>query len=230
MLKNFWVIVRIRPLFFFALVYVVVSFADSVTEDAFVMSMVTKGLDARALAPLGILEDVIGMIVPLFAVALAHRLGVSRFLALFLIIPALVVSALFLNPSLWVVVALCLVLDTSAVLWDPVAEAHLQAVIPSQQRATITSVVNQFNGIAELAGLGVFAMILGKYSETLSEVTPDLIDAFSGQVTAIAEIPTGAFGLSIPDVAIVFFVFTGIIAVPFIFLASRQRANKLRTP
>ena len=225
MLQTFWVIIRVRPLFFFVLVYVVVSFADSVTEDAFVMSMVTKGLDARALAPLGILEDAIGMIVPLFAVVLANRLGVSRYLAIFLIIPALAISALFLHPVLWVVVVLSLLLDTSAVLWDPVADAHLQALIPSHRRATITSLVKQFNGFAELAGLGVFALILGKHSERLMEATPDLIDSFSGQIATVTSIPTGTFGLSIPDIAITFFVLIGIFAVPFIFLSSRSSKN-----
>jgi len=106
-----------------------------------------------------------------------------------------------------------------------VADAHLQALIPSHRRATITSLVKQFNGFAELAGLGVFALILGRHSERLMEATPDLIDSFSGQITTITSIPTGAFGLSIPDIAITFFVLIGILAVPFIFLSSRSGKN-----
>lgn len=219
-------IVRMRPFLLFAVVLIVASFADSITEDAFVISMLTKGLDARALAPLGIFEDIIGLTVPLFAIALARRMGLSLYLSTFLIIPAAAVLVLFFQPALWVVVALCLLLDTCAVLWDPVAEAHFHKLIPSDHRATLSSAVNQLCALAELAGIGIFALILGSHSEVLEEATPDIVDAFSGQYKPITDVTSGILGLPVPDLAIVIFVLAGLIAIPFLASPFRRAAPK----
>jgi len=227
-LANFRGIVRMRPLLLFSAVLIIASFADSITEDAFVISLLTKGLDARLLAPLGIVEDVIGLIVPLFAIALAHRMGLPRFLSTFLIVPALAACALFFYPALWVVIGLILILDTCAVLWDPVAEAHFQKLIPSAHRAALSSTINQLSSLAELAGLGVFALILGQNRQILQDATPDLVDAFSGQVQQISDVHSGVLGLSVPDLAIVVFVFAGLLALPFLAAMLRDPAPKLR--
>jgi hypothetical protein len=224
MLNGARAILRMRPLVLFVGAVVVASFADSVTEDAFVMSMITKGLDARALAPLAIAEDIIGLAAPIFAVALARRMGVSRYLSAFLVIPALAVSVLFLDPALWIVVALCLVLDTCEVLWDPVADARLHALIPSRRRATIASVVNQLNGMVALAGLVVFSLIIDRHSEALDAASPDIVAAFSGEFDAPPELPAAALGLPAPDLAIVLFVLVGLLAIPLLRAGAKQRA------
>ncbi|MHA6265192.1 MFS transporter [Arenibacterium sp. CAU 1754] len=218
-------IARMRPFLLFSMVLVVASFADSITEDAFVISMLSKGLDARMLAPLGIVEDIIGLAIPLFAVTLVRRVGVQAYLSTFLIVPAFAVAILFFDPSLWAVVALCLVLDICAVLWDPVAEAYFHKIIGSGQRATLSSAVNQIGGLAELAGIGIFAVLLVQHSEALKDAAPDLLDAFSGQAQPLREVPSGILGLSVPDLAIVGFVFAGLLAIPFL-RASIQRASR----
>ncbi len=227
-LKNLRKIVRMRPLLLFSAVLIIASFADSITEDAFVISMLTKGLDARLLAPLGIIEDLIGLIIPLFAIALAQRMGLSRYLSTFLIVPVFAVMVLFFYPALWVVVALVLVLDTCAILWDPVAEAHFQKLISSTHRAALSSTINQLSSLAELAGLGVFALILGQNREVLLTATPDLVDAFTGQVQQINDLPSGVLGLSVPDLAIVVFVFAGLLALPFLLAMPREKPANTR--
>jgi hypothetical protein len=220
--------VRNRPLLFFLGALMIAAFSESAPEDAFVISMLTKGMDARARAPLAIAEDVIGLLAPVFAVAVARRMGVSRFLSLFLIVPALTASALFLDASLWVVVLLCLVLDACAVFWDPIAETHLHQIISSRHRATTTSIVNQLTSLADLAGLGVFALMLGENREALEDATPDLLTAFSGEVEPAAALPPVALGLSLPDLAIVAFVFVGVLAVPLLVLSMRKMETRAR--
>lgn len=221
-------IIRVRPLFLFVMVIVIASFADSITEDAFVISMLTKEFDARLLAPLGIAEDLLGLAIPLVAVALARRMGVTSYLTTFLVLPAIAVSVLFFYAPLWVVVVLVLLLDACGILWDPVAEAHLHKLIPSSRRATIASAVNQIGGLAELAGLGVFALILGQHSAALLNATPDLVDAFSGAAEPMPDVPSGVLGLSVPDLAIVIFVFSGLMAIPFLRAAARARLRAER--
>lgn len=218
-------VIRARPLLFFLLAMVIASFADSIVGDAFVMSMVTKGLDARALAPLAIVEDFLGLVFPMIGLAVARLMGAPRFLSLFLLLSALAASVLFAQPALWVVIALVLFLDVCEVVWNPVANAALQSMIPSEHRATMASIVNQLSGLAELAGYGVFALILGQHSEALQEATPDLVDAFSGAATAVTEVPTALFGLPVPDFAIVLFLFSGLAAIPLLLVERSRRAG-----
>lgn len=219
-------LVRNRALLFFLAVLVIASLSDSAPEDAFVISMLTKGLDARALAPLTIVEDLIGLAAPVFAVALARRMGTRRFLATFLALPALAVLALVMNPALWVVVTLCLVLDACAMLWDPIAEAHLQRLFTSANRATMTSVANQLTSAANMVGLAVFGMMLGDTRTALDEATPDLATAFSGEPSQAIHLPAVALGLSVPDLAIVTFVWLGILAAPLLIISFRRRSAK----
>ena len=112
--------------------------------------------------------------------------------------------------------ALCLLLDFCEVVWDPVAQAHLQEILPSRHRATLAAAVNQLNGLAELAGYGVFLLMLGEQAEALKQATPDLVDAFSGGVVTIGQVPSGMFGLPLPDSAIVVFMLIGLLAVPIV--------------
>lgn len=213
-----------RPMLMLAIAIVIATLSGSVADEAFDIALVTRGLDARALAPLGIVDDLIGMVAPLIGVVLARRFGARPVLAVFLIIPALAVLVFFLQPGLWAVVVLCLFLVFFDAVWDPVADAHLHQMIPSSQRATIGSIINQASGVAMVAGIGLFALLLGDRSEALKAATPDLITAFSGGVSTQVDVPTGLFGLPITDLAIVLFVLAGLGAVPFL-MAGRTKSD-----
>jgi hypothetical protein len=227
-LAGFRCIGRKRPLLMLAISIVIATLSGSVADQAFDIALVTRGLDARALAPLGILDDLIGMVAPLIGVVLARRFGAMRLLAVFLIIPALAVLVFFLQPGLWAVVLLLLFLVFFDAVWDPVADAHLHGMIPSSQRATIGSIVNQASGVAMVAGIGFFALLLGDRSEALQAATPDLITAFSGGVSTQVDLPTGLFGLPIPDLTILLFVLAGLGAVPFLMVGRAKSDGDTR--
>jgi len=53
-------------------------------------------------------------------------------------------------------------------------------------------------------------------SEALQAATPDLITAFSGGASTHVDMPSGLFGLPIPDLAILLFLLAGLAAVPFL--------------
>jgi hypothetical protein len=165
------------------------AFSDWALGDAFIVSMLTKGLDARALALLAVIEDMIGVAAPIFAVVLARRIGITNYLSLFLGIQVLAVSLLLVDSALWRVVLPCLVLGNCGALWDPIAEPRFHALIPSRHRATTTSVANQLTSGAQLAGLGIFAFMLGESSGALDDATPDIVSAFSGDVSPPPELP-----------------------------------------
>ena len=219
-------LLRRMPLFYLTLSIVVASFSGAIADEAFDISLVTKGLDARALAPLGIMADLIGMIGPLIGILLVKRFGASSVLAWFLLIPALLVCIFFAGPALNLVVLLYLLLAFFDCVWDPVAEARLHKMIPSSQRATMGSMVNQFSSVADIAGMGVFALLLGQHSEALRQATPDIVEAFSGGHSTVSEVPLGLFGLPIPDLAIVLFVLAGLVAVPFIVLSQWREGQE----
>ncbi len=214
-------VLRIRPLFSLMAAVVIATFSGSIVDDAFDISLVTKGMDARALAPLGILDDVIGMLAPLASVFIARSIGATRAMALLLVLSAVSASIFFLDDSLWLVVTLFIVLDALDDIWDPIADTRLQAMIPSRSRAIISSLANQLNELATMTGLAAFAWLLGRQSDSLRELTPGLLEAFSGRMPAPAAMPEAVWGLQIPDFAIVAFVFVGLLAVPFI-IASRR--------
>ena len=222
-MAGFCSIGRKRPLFMLAIAIVIATFSGSVADEAFDIALITRGLDARALAPLGILDDLIGMFAPLIGLVLVRRFGAMRLLALFMIIPAIAVLLFLFHPGLWVVVPLCLFLVFFDAVWDPVADAELHALIPSSQRATIGSIINLASGVAMVIGFGIFALMLGDRSEALQAATPDLIAAFSGGVSTHVNLPTGLFGIPIPDLAIVLFVLAGLGALPFLMAASRAQ-------
>jgi len=226
LLQGFRVIGRTRALAMLAIAIVIAAFSGSIADEAFDISMVTKGLDARALAPLGILTDLIGIVAPLVGVVLARRFGASRVLVAFLILPATLVFVFFIAPPLWAIVGVYLLLAFFDDVWDPVAEANLQRLIPSSSRATAGSTVNQVSGLANLGGIGLFALLLGEHSEALREATPDLIAAFSGGVVSHPHVPTGLFGLPVPDLVIVVFVLSGVLAIPFLLLGRLPKATE----
>jgi len=216
------VIMGRRQLLLFVLVMAVASLPESAADDAFDMSLVTKGMDARGLAPLSIVDNLIGMAAPLIGMALLRWLGAPRLLGLFLLIPALAVCALFVWPALWLVLVLYIALDFFDCVWDPVASAHLQSQLPSDTRATVVSIVTHLGGIMELAGIGVLALLMGEHSDMLSDMVPDLVEAFSGGSAEPVQIPLGRFGLTLPDLAIVLFGLWGLLALPFLVMSARS--------
>ena len=209
-------LVRIRPLFYLSIAIVVATFSGSAIDEAFDMSLVTKGLDARALAPFSILDDLIGMLAPLASIVIARRLGSTPVLALLPALSAIAVCFLFVQTALWLVIVLMILLQIFDCLWEPVADARLHALIPSRYRATVGSAVNQLGELANLAGLGVFALLLGQHSELLSGLVPDLVEAFSGGVAQPVAVPAPLWGLPLPDLAILIFVLSGLVAVPYV--------------
>lgn len=215
------VLVRTRPLLFLTVAIVIAALSGAAADEAFPVSLLTKGLDARALAPLGIADDLLGMAAPVLGLVLARRFGPEQLLARALVFAAAAVSVLFVTRTVAVVVVLFVVLGFVDRMWDPVSLARIQRDIPSEHRAALNSLVYQANGLAQLAGLALFGMLLGRHSEELRNVTPDLVDAFSGTSSPMADVPTGLFGLPVPDLAIVVFIFVGVLAVPFLVLARR---------
>ena len=228
-LAGFRLIGRTRALLMLALAMMIATFSGAVVDEAFDIALVTRGLDARALAPLGILDDLIGMIAPLVGVVLARRLGANRLLALFLVLPAAAVLMFFAGPGLWPVILLALLLTFFDAVWDPVAEAQLHSLIPSSQRATIGSIVNQVSGMAMVAGLGVFAMLLGEHSAALQAATPDLLAAFSGGAATHVDVPASLFGLPVTDLAIVLFVVAGLAAAPLLLIGGEKGPTEGRS-
>jgi len=217
MIYGLRTIFHIKPLFSFLFVILIISFSGSITKEAFEISLITRGLDARGLAPLDILQDLFGMIAPLVGVALAEWIGTTRSLLYLVVIPAGMVCLFFLHPGLWMVVWLYLFFNIIDDLWDPVADAHLHSLIPSSCRATVSSMVNQASELVSLIGLGIFTLLLGKHSDALYKATPDLMEAFSGGAISVVTIPNGLFGLSIPDLTLVLFTFFSLMAAPILF-------------
>ena len=217
-----------RPaLLFTALAIILASLSGVVSDDAFIVSLITKGLDARMLAPLNIVDHVIGIIGPLLAVRLARSLGATRLLSLFLMLEALAVTVLFADRSLAIVLLLYVTLDFIDDIWDPVALARLQLLLPSTHRATIVAAVQEFSALMQLAALGGFALLLGQNSEALEAATPNLVEAFSGHAPPPAQLPAQFLGLPVPDLAIVLFIAVGLLALPFIVASGRaERAAK----
>lgn len=215
-----------RVLLYLGIALILASLSSAACNDAFPVSLLTKGLDARLLAPLGIAEDLAGIVAPLIGLALARRLGAEPVLAVTLVVAGAAVTAVFVSQALALLVVLYVGLGFVDRLWDPVALARIQDEIPSAQRAAISSLLYQAGGIAELGGLGLFALMLGSHSAQLHDATPDLVEAFSGSSHVSAVVPTGWFGLPVPDVAIIVFVLAGVAAVPFIVLAGRAGRSR----
>ncbi len=223
------VIRRTRGLLLFFAAYVIAAFAGGSADEAFDMALVTRGLDARAFAGLGIAADLAGVVAPILGLALARRFGAPRALAILLAVPALVVTVLLTGPGAATVVAVAILLDLCDSAWDPVARAHLHREVPSRLRATAASAFEQAAGLAELVSLGVFTLLIGEQGRALRDATPDLVDAFSGGARPPAAVPTGPLGLPIPDLAILLFVFAGVLAVPLLLWQSRPSEAGDRT-
>ena len=217
---------RSRSLLYFVIALVIASFPESVADDAFDMSLITKGMDARGLAPLGILDNLIAISAPLVGLALLRRFGATPVLSLFLVVPAVAVSVLFVAPTLWILVVLYILLDFIDHIWDPLAEARLQRLITSDARATVSSIVSYAGGLMELLGIAVLALLLGEHSEQLSEIVPDLVTAFSGGAPAGAEPALTGFGLTVPDLAIVVLIASGLLALPFVQLSAKHPVGR----
>lgn len=218
-------LVHRRALFLLFWAIVIATFSGSIADEAFDMSLVVRGLDARGLAALAVATNLVGMLAPLAGLALMRHWGPTPVLTALLVAGALAVGVLFGHPGLALVIGLCILLDFFDGAWDPVAWAHLHSMIPSARRATIASLVNQASGVAEILGIGAFTVLLGEHSDALREATPDLVQAFSGGVSTLTQVPLGWFGLPLPDLAIVLFVGAGLLAVPFLLwsaLAARR--------
>lgn len=215
------VLVRTRPLLMLSVAIMIAALSSAAADEAFPISLLTKGFDARGLAPLGIADDLLGMAAPLVGLFLARRIGAERLLARTLVFSGAVVALLFVTRSIGVLVALYVVLGFADRMWDPVALARIQRDIPSMHRATINSVVYQVNGLAQVVGLAMLGLLLGRHSGALREATPDLVDAFTGRAQPVPDVPTSLLGLPVPDLAIVLFVGAAVVAVPFIVLARR---------
>lgn len=214
-------LVQHRALLMIAVAIVLAALSGAVSDDAFTVSLITKGFDARLFAPLTILDNVIGVVGPLAGVILARRLGATRLLAMFLALEALVVTVLFANRSIAAVLVLYVTLDFLDDVWDPVALARLQVLTPSAHRATISAIVYELGSMAQMIALSGFALMLGRHRAALEAATPDLLEAFSGPTHPPPVPPTGLFGLPVPDLAIVLFIGFGLLAVPFILASGR---------
>lgn len=228
-------IIRIRPLLFLTVALFIANLSGASADEAFPVALITTGIDARALGPVTIAEDLLGVAAPLLALVLVKRAGVEPLLSSLLLFCGAAVSLLFFYRSAVVIIGLWIALGFVDRMWDPTAMARLQEDIPSEHRAAIGSLVYQASGVADLAGLGLLTVLLGSHSKQLREATPDLVDAFTRRTTATGTVPKGLFGLPFPDLAIVILVLLSLLAVPFVFMARRSRLKEVtpagsRTP
>ncbi len=189
------------------------------------VALLTGGLDARYLAPLTLVDSLLGVAGPALALTLARRGDPTRVLVTLLVVQGVVVCVLFLRRDLFTLLALYVVLDLLDDIWDPIALAQLQGRTPSARRATVSSVVYQLGAGAQLLGLGAFATLLGAYSEELRDATPDLLSAFSGVTEALPEPSVVALGLPVAELALVAFLGLGVLAAPLV-AASRARDRR----
>jgi hypothetical protein len=226
-ISGFQLLLKTPMLFMFSLAMVIGTFAGSIADEAFDISLVIRGMDARAFAALGIADNLVWIIAPMAGLYLARRFSLRFVLVLFLILPAIAVCLFFLRPSLWGVVGLYLILDLFDGIWDPLAEARLHALIPSHGRATLASIVNQASGVVEIIGIAVFTLMLGEHSDALRDAAPGLLEAFSGGAATLAVAPEGFLGMPIPDQAIIIFILSGLLAVPFILKSIPKDSNSL---
>jgi hypothetical protein len=226
-ISGFRLLLKRPLLFMFFLVMVIGTFAGSIANEAFDISLVMRGMDARAFAALGIADNLVWIIAPMAGLYLARRFSLRFVLVLFLILPAITMCVFFFQPALWGVVGLYLLLDLFDGIWDPLAEARLHALIPSHGRATLASIVNQVSGLVEILGIGLFALMLGEHSDALRDAAPGLLEAFSGGTATLAVAPEGFMGIPIPDQAIIIFVLSGLFAVPFILKSVPKENNSL---
>lgn len=199
--------------------------SGAAAQEAFTVSLITRHFDARFFAPLSIVDSMIGAVGPIIGIALARRMGAKRMLAFVLALEGLSLSLLFTGGGIAPLLGVYVLLDLLDDSWDPVALARMQSLTPSAHRATISTVVYEIGSVAELAALGVFALMLGKNREALEQATPDLLDAFSGKPVAAPSMPSVWLGLSITDLAIVLFVGLGVVAIPLV-LAGDGRTPK----
>jgi hypothetical protein len=101
-------------------------------------------------------------------------------------------------------------------IWDPIADAFLHSLIPSNFRAMIGSIVNQFSELAGIGGVLLFTLMLGTQQQALEEAIPDLVSAFSGAEVRRFVLPETWIGLNVADAAIVMFALIGLLAVPIL--------------
>jgi MFS family permease len=217
---------NLKPLLAFVVVTLVLSLSTAVTGDAFEISMVANGMNPKELAPIVILTDLLGFIAPLIAVLISRRMGPFNFLSTLLVLPVIAISGLFLSPPLLAIVCLLIFFNLIDDLWDPIADAILHSYIPSSVRATVGSIVNQFSELVGLAGLAIFALMLGKHSEQIDEAIPNLVDAFKGVLPKNIDMPLSFFGLEVQDSALVLFTVASLLAVPIMMLFPWSRYGR----
>ncbi len=223
LLMGFRIILRSPRLLLFSLALVAASFPEQAMDDAFDMAMLIRGMDARLLAPLVIVSELLGMPSPLIGLALARRFGTIRVLAWFALAAILGAGVMIFRPGLWITGFLYVALTFVDCVFDPLSLGHLQRLLPSSYRATATSTVMQLGGILELLGIGMFAMLLGEHSEEISESMPDLIEIFTGAATSVPQTPIVWPGLAVPDLAIVLFGASGLLSLPLLLWSATAR-------
>ncbi len=210
-----------RPLLMLALAVVVASFSGAASDQAFVVSLLSRGLDAPGLGGLTLADNLLGVVGPLLGAWLARRVGATAVLAGGLVVAAVAVGGVLVGHGLPPLIAVYLLLALIDGVWDPVVLARLHGMIPSAHRATIGSALNQADGLATLLGLGALGQVLGRYSGELQALSGDLYDAFAGETAGLGPVPTGWGGVPVPDLVLLGFVLVGLAAVPLV-VASRE--------
>jgi MFS family permease len=220
-LERFKTFMGARGTVVFTVAVAIATFSGSVADATLDLSLITRGMDARGLAPLGIADDLVGLVAPLIGIALARRFGATRLMVLFLALPALVVLFLLAHPGIAGLLAIYLFFDFVDDVWDPLADARLHQLIDSERRATVASIVNLLCSLAELVGLALLGLLIDHYSEGFDRALPNLVDAFSGTYEPVA-VPAGWLGVPVQDLALVGFIVSGLVAVPFLIWSRRR--------
>ncbi len=196
----------------FAAITLLISFVTAITGDAFELSLLTKGLNPKDLAPFAVANDLLGFVTPPLTLVLARHFQLPTILTLLVVIIAAASLVFFTGPSLGVVLCLFLFFNGIDDLWDPLADSMLHAYLPSSQRATLGSIINQGAELMGLASLGVFTLMLGGHGEELRDAIPSLVEAFQGEELELGAVPLSIFNLPASDAALVLMALLGLVA------------------
>ncbi len=147
-----------------ALVWLAASFGTS--AEAFQAALAEANLAERGFAGLELGVDSIGMVAPLAAIWLVHRLGSRPLLALAIVIPSGIALTIWRQPGLLGVGSAYLLVVACTDILHTIADDYQHRLMPSAVRATASSAINLLTSVAMLASAGWLTFLLTQLSAT----------------------------------------------------------------
>ncbi len=141
-----------------ALVWLAASFGTS--AEAFQAALAEANLAERGFAGLELGVDSIGMVAPLAAIWLAHRLGSRPLLAFGILAPAGIALTIWRQPGLVGVGSAYLLVVACTDILHTIADDYQHRLMPSAVRATASSAINLLTSVAMLASAGWLTFLL----------------------------------------------------------------------